>query len=100
MGKKFMSELPARYEKLLKNAKNRLVEEKGFDPDMIKTELVDKMYSTITEGIIEYFNNGEFDMVVIGRKDMSKSEEFVLGDISVKLIRTLPRTSILVVKTG
>lgn len=99
MGKKFMAEMPARLEKMLKDTKQRLVEEKGFDADHIQIELV-KGYASVSEGIIDYFKKGDFDMVVIGRKQMSKSEEFVLGDISAKLIRNLPKASILVVKTG
>ncbi len=99
MGKKFMAEMPARLEKMLSDTKKRLTEEKGFDPDNIHIELV-KGYASVSEGIIDYFKKGGFDMVVIGRKEMSKSEEFVLGDISAKLIRNLPKASILVVKTG
>jgi hypothetical protein len=38
-------------------------------------------------------------MVVIGRKDMSKAEEFVMGDASVKLIRELQGTAVLVIKS-
>jgi hypothetical protein len=36
-------------------------------------------------------------MVVIGRKRMSKAEEFVMGDISIKLIRALENAAVLVV---
>jgi hypothetical protein len=39
-------------------------------------------------------------MVVIGRKKMSKAEEFVMGDISVRLIRALEGVSVLVVKSS
>lgn len=99
MGKKYMAEMPARLEKILTDAKDRFVSEKGFDPENISVELVDKGHASVTEGIIDYFKNGDFDMVVIGRKHMSKSEEFVLGDISARLIRNLPKASILVVKT-
>ena len=38
-------------------------------------------------------------MVVIGRKRMSKAEEFVMGDPSIKLIRALQGASILVIKS-
>lgn len=100
MGKKFMAELPARFEQMLNDTKNRLVEEKGFNPENITIGSVDMVHNTVTEEIIDYFSRGKFDMVVIGRKQMSKSEEFVMGDISVKLIRALPKTSILVVKSG
>ncbi len=38
-------------------------------------------------------------MVVIGRKRMSKAEEFVLGDPSIKLVRVLEGAAVLVVKS-
>ena len=56
-------------------------------------------FPTVTDGIIDRFKKHNYDMVVIGRKNMSKAEEFVLGDISVKLVRALGETAILVVKT-
>lgn len=100
MGKKFMAELPARLKGVLQKAKNRLIEEKGFKPDQVDIALLTDPYPSVTEGIIDFFKKGKFDIVVIGRKKMSKSEEFVLGDISIKLVRTLDNTSVLVVKTG
>ena len=36
-------------------------------------------------------------VVLIGRKRMSKAEEFVMGDISVKLVRALENAAVLVV---
>jgi hypothetical protein len=35
---------------------------------------------------------------VIGRKKMSKTEEFVVGDTSIRLVRALEGTAVLVVK--
>ncbi len=99
MGKKFMAEMPAIIDKMLADTKKRLVEEKGFSPENIKFELVNKGDASIFDGIADYFKNSDCDTVVIGRREMSKSEEFVLGDISVKLIRNLPGASVLVVKT-
>ena len=98
MGKKFMAELPERLNAMLNKAKERLVKEKGFKPEQIETLLLTDPYPSVTEGIIDFFKKKKYDMVVIGRKKMSKSEEFVLGDISVKLVRTLDNTSVLVVK--
>jgi len=100
MGKKFMDEQPAKFKALLENAKQRLVSEKGFDPDQVDIQLLTDPYPSVTEGIVDFFIKGQYDMVVIGRKKMSKSEEFILGDISVKLVRSLDKTSILVVKHG
>jgi nucleotide-binding universal stress UspA family protein len=97
MGKKFTAELPSRFRAVLEKAKGKLVE-KGFTPDKIDIKLVDEDYPTVADGIIDQFKKGDFNMVVIGRKRMSKAEEFVMGDISVKLIRALEGAAVLVVK--
>lgn len=98
MGKKFMNEQPLKFQALLENAKQRLVAEKGFSPDQIDTVLLTDPYPSVTEGIIDFFQKGNYDLVVTGRKKMSKSEEFIMGDISVKLVRSLNKASVLVVK--
>ena len=97
MGKKFTEGLPARFMAVLEKAKDKLVE-KGFNPDKIEVKFVDENYPTVADGIIDQFNKGDFNMVVIGRKRMSKAEEFVMGDVSVKLVRALEGAAVLVVK--
>jgi nucleotide-binding universal stress UspA family protein len=97
MGKKFTAEQPSRFLAVLEKAKGKLVE-KGFTPDKIEIKLVDEDYPTVADGIIDQFKKGAFNMVVIGRKRMSKAEEFVMGDISVKLVRALEGAAVLVVK--
>jgi len=96
MGKKFTKEEKTRFENLLQNAKDNLIE-KGFVPENIRTVMVEDPYVTIADGIIDQFKKEKFDMVVIGRKRMSKAEEFVMGDISIKLIRALENAAVLVV---
>ncbi len=58
-----------------------------------------RLYPTVADGIIDQFKKGDYNIVVIGRKKMSKAEEFVLGDPCVKLVRELEGTAILVVKS-
>ena len=96
MGKKFTKEEKDRFANLLQNAKDNLIE-KGFLPENIRTLMVEDPYVTIADGIIDQFKKEKFDMVVIGRKRMSKAEEFVMGDISIKLIRALENAAVLVV---
>ena len=98
MGKKFTAELPARFQTVLREAKEKLAEN-GLPPDDIETRLVTTPYATISDGIIDQFKERHYGMVIIGRKHMSKAEEFVLGDVSVKLIRALEDTAVLVVKS-
>lgn len=98
MGKKFTEEMSARYQDVLEKARDRLIES-GFTPDHIRIEMVSEPYPTISDGIIDQFRKAKYDMVVIGRKRMTKAEEFVMGDVSVKLLRALEGTAILVVKS-
>lgn len=97
MGEKFMKQQPERYKKFLEDVRKKLAQN-GFDPMRIFINLATESYPTITEGIIDQFNKGEYNMVVLGRKRMSKAEEFVLGDVGVKLVRALEGVAILVVK--
>lgn len=99
MGKKFAEHERARVLSFLQRARDRLVEI-GYSPDKIQIKLVTEPYPTIAEGIIDQFEKGSFDMVVIGRKSMSRAEEFVLGDVSAKLVRSLVGTAVLVVRSN
>ena len=96
MGEKFMKEQPARYLVAMENAKNKLVE-KGCNPNTVKIRLIEDPYPTVADGIIDQFNKENYSMVVIGRKRMSKAEEFVRGDVSIKLVRALKGAAVLVV---
>lgn len=98
MGKKFMTKQPERLMDMLEKSKKKLIKH-GFISDKIEIELLSESHQTVGEGIIDRFNKGDYNMVVIGRKRMSKAEEFVLGDPSVKLIRTLEKTAVIVVKS-
>lgn len=98
MGKKYMAQQAERYTEMLTRARDQLVEN-GFLEQNIEMELVADPYETISDGIMDQFNKGAYDMVVIGRKRMSKAEEFVLGDPSVKLVRALEGTAIVVIKS-
>ncbi len=99
MGKKFMESQPERLKFILQTAKERMVKEAGFNPAHIDLAFLTDPYASVTEGIIDFCKKGNYDMIVLGRKKMSKAEEFVLGDISIKLIRSLDHTHVLVVKS-
>jgi nucleotide-binding universal stress UspA family protein len=97
MGEKFMKQQPVKFQKFLEGIRDKLVQN-GFEPGKIEIKLATETYATTTEGIIDQFNKGDYNMVVLGRKRMSKAEEFVLGDVGVKLVRALEGVAILVVK--
>jgi nucleotide-binding universal stress UspA family protein len=98
MGKKFTEQQPMRFRSVLEKAKEKLIE-CGYNPDRIETLLVTDPYPTVADGIIDHCKKSHYDMVIIGRKRMTKAEEFVLGDVSVKLLRALEKMAIFVVKS-
>lgn len=98
MGRKFTQQEHNRLLDLMHQAKGSLVE-CGFRSENIQIHMVTEPYHTIADGIIAQFKKEKYDWVIIGRKRMSKAEEFVMGDVSVKLVRALENAAILVVKT-
>jgi len=98
MGKKFTAEQPDRMITMLQEAKDTLIKN-GFLQDKVEIEIAQHEYPNETDGIIDQHKKKKYDMVVIGRKSMSKAEEFVMGDISIKLIRQLEGVAVLVVKS-
>lgn len=83
---------------MLEYARNILID-RGIDADPIRLRLVTEPYPTATGGIVDQFDRDMFHITIIGRRKKSTSEEFVLGDVSVKLVRALEGTAILVVKS-
>ena len=98
MGKKFTEEQPKRFLAILERAKNKLIEN-GFKAEHIEIEIISEAYPTVADGIIDQCRKRNCTMVVLGRKRMSKAEEFVMGDVCVKLVRGLEKAAVLVVKT-
>lgn len=98
MGKGFADEEELRLNNYLKEAKQSLIQS-GIKEEAVYINIISKPYPTIADGIIDQFNKGNFSTVIIGRRKKSKSEEFVLGDISVKLVRDIKGAAVLVVKT-
>lgn len=99
MGEDYFQEEVSRLEGNLKEARDQL-SEAGFQTDAVDVRVSTELYPTVTEGILDHFSEGGYDLVVIGRREKSKSEEFVMGDVGVKLIRSIEGAAgVLVVKS-
>ena len=81
MGKKFLKAQKEKIEKAMSTARQRLIEA-GYPEDNVRTHIETQPYPTVSEGIIAEVNKENYDIVVIARKNMSKSEEFVLPVIN------------------
>lgn len=97
MGTDLLETEQPRAESFLNETREKLIEN-GYVPDMVEVRLVTETYPTVSDGILDQCETGDYDMIVIGRKRMSKAEEFVMGDISIKLVRALQGVGVLVVE--
>ena len=94
MGENFTEEETQKWQKQLENAKDTLVSQ-GLLPEKIHTKLVSDSYPTVADGIIDQFKKGNYRTLVLGHKKKSRAEEFVKGDISMKMLRSLEGVAIL-----
>jgi len=94
MGENFTEEETQKWQSQLENAKKILVSH-GLLAEKIKTKLVSDAYPTVADGIIDQLKKGNFGTLVLGHKKKSRAEEFVKGDISMKLLRNLEGVAIL-----
>ena len=94
MGENFTDEETQKWQKQLENAKETLVSQ-GLLPEKIHTKLISDAYPTVADGIIDQFKKGNYGTLVLGHKKKSRAEEFVKGDISMKLLRSLEGVAIL-----
>jgi len=76
-------------------AKRRL-EEAGFTSDQINTKLVSGVPSR-AEAIVKESREGDYRTIVLGRRGLSKVQEFLLGRVSNKVINIIRRRAIWVV---
>lgn len=98
MGENYLKNEVKRVQKVMEDAMDQLISY-GCHPKDITIEMLDTPFPTIADGIIDYFKkSNEYEMIIIGRKKMSKAEEFVLGDVGVKLVRVLEGVAVMVVK--
>ncbi len=98
VGDNYLEEQREHFVSILETARDHLVA-RGMPPENVILRLEMTPYTTVAEGLIDQLRRGTYDLVVIGRRRKSKAEEFVLGDVGVKMVRALEGTAILVVKS-
>ena len=76
-------------------AKRRL-EEAGFTSDQINTKLVTDVPSR-AEAIVKEAREGDYGTIVLGRRGLSKVQEFLLGRVSNKVIHIIRRRALWIV---
>ena len=68
----------------------------GFESNQITTQLVTGIRSR-AESIIQEARDGDYGTIVLGRRGLSKVEEFFMGRVSNKVIQTIRNRAVWVV---
>jgi len=76
----------AKLYELVERAKGILIEN-GIKPESITITTPPVSKSSVTDRIIEEHQRSRHDTIILGGTKMSKAEEFIFGNISVKLVR-------------
>jgi len=61
--------------------------QKGVPADMIKTSTLTLQRESVAARILEEQRRSHYDTIVVGGSKMSKTEEFLFGNVAVKLVR-------------
>ena len=72
--------------KQIEEMKSRLIAA-GFDADKVTGKIINGVPSR-SEAIVREAENGDFETIVLGRKGVSRIEEFLLGSVSEKVIHS------------
>ena len=68
----------------------------GFRSDQISTKVISDAYSR-AEAIVQEARAGDYGTIVLGRRGLSKVEEFFMGRVSKKVIQTIRNRAVWVV---
>ncbi len=83
--------------KMLERLKGLLVE-KGLDAKDVTHELIEISDFSIAQAIMDFQEKGGYGTVVIGRRGMSKAEEFLFGSISNKIVHYAKNCAVWVIE--
>ncbi len=76
----------------------RLLEAKGIDPISIEERVVEAKTLSIAQDILSIQQDEGFGTVVVGRRGVTKAEEFLFGSVSNKIVHYAKNCSVWVVE--
>ncbi len=76
----------------------RSLEQRGVDSGCIETRLVPFKGFSVAQGILNEQRNGGYGTIVVGRRGMSKEEEFLFGSVSSRVVHHARNCAVWVVE--
>ena len=82
---KWLSKYKLKVDVMLENYRQVLIDG-GFDPEDISVRSTLRYCPSLSECILVEQNETQFSTIVVGRQGLSRSEEFLFGSISSKIV--------------
>ena len=94
---KWLSKYQLKVDVMLENYRQILIRE-GFDPDDISVRSTLRYCPSLSECILVEQNETQYSTIVVGRQGLSRSEEFLFGSISSKIVNHARNCTVWVVE--
>jgi nucleotide-binding universal stress UspA family protein len=91
------NEYRQKVDRMLDNYRTILIDS-GFNPENVSTRSTIRYCPSMAECILAEKDNTEYSTLVVGRRGLTYKEEFVLGSISGKIVRTAKNCTVWVVQ--
>ncbi len=92
-----ISEIKSNAEAFFKKAEKEL-EGKGVSSHSVASVCLDAVGTSIAQNILDFQQSGSYGTVVVGRRGVSKAEEFLFGSVSNKIVHYAKNCTIWVVE--
>lgn len=93
----WLSKYTSKIETLLQNYRRFLIE-KGFDPKDVSVRSTLRYCPSMAECILAERDETQYSTIVVGRQGLSRSEEFLFGSISSKIVNHARNCTVWVVE--
>jgi nucleotide-binding universal stress UspA family protein len=94
---KWLKEQQLQAERMMEAYKGLLVDS-GFSPDKVETKIICEQAPSIADCILEAQEKLKCCTMVIGRRGISKKEEFIFGSTSNKILHEATNCAVLVIE--
>ncbi len=93
----YIGQKEAAAESLLSRCREEL-ESRGIPPEKIQTSVLNCCApDTVVETILGEAETGGYDTIVLGRRGMSKKEEYIFGSVTSRIVREVAHATVWVV---
>ena len=94
---KWLSQYKKKVDKMLEDYRQILIQE-GFDQNVVSVRSTVRYCPSMAQCILKERDETEYSTVVIGRQGLSRSEEFLFGSVSSKIVNYARNCTVWVVE--